>query len=49
MTARCKERIFLQIDAMYGGLDFEPNQDPDTSHPMHTTKYQNTKQKHLLY
>ncbi len=47
MTDRCKERIFAQIDAMYGGPSYEPeDEEPQRKH---TLIYESAKQKHLIY
>lgn len=50
MTARYKERkerISQQIDAMYGGPSYEPEE--EDSKIKHTNRYANAKQKHLRY
>lgn len=46
MTARCNERIFAQIDVMYGGPSYEPEE--EESQRKHTHRYENAKQKHLI-
>ncbi|WP_292378362.1 hypothetical protein [Methanosarcina sp. UBA289] len=47
MTARCKGRIFAQIDAMYGGPSYEPEE--EETRRIHTKRHANAKQKHLIY
>jgi len=45
MTTRCKEKIFPALDAMYAGLDFEPEE--ENRQPVITSRYANVKQRHL--
>lgn len=48
ITARCKEKIFQQIDAMYGGPSYNP-EEPEEQKIKNTRRYSNAKQTHLLY